>query len=149
MKMAGRNRDAGELQYFLTYREERESLSALTDAQKGRLYTAKFDFFFDGNEPDFADDQALAVLWSLIRSKLDTTRRGGLIRSVTNSYRAYLRDFMPDTYHVEPLPIGAWFDWKRQLLDTLGNCPTAYLELSPEDLPDVRPKDRQTPTDVL
>ena len=121
-----RNRDAGELQYFLTYREERDSLSSLSAEQKGRLYEAKFSFFFDGAEPDFTDDQALAVLWSLIGPKLNKT-----------------------AYHIEPLPIGAWFEWKRELLSRMGDCPTAFLELSPEDLPDVRRKSFTTSTDVL
>lgn len=126
---------SGELQYFLSYAEERASLSVLTDAQAGRLYKAKYDYFFDATEPDFSDDTALRVIWSLVGPKLEKNRKDAFVKSLQGAYRVYQRDFAPDEMHPEPLTIGQWLESRKRYFKQTGfPCPTAFRVISPEDL---------------
>ena len=122
----------GELKYFSDFAEEEAAILQLSDEQAGKLYKAKFKYFFHETEPDFADDNTLKILWAYAAAKLDRNKIGAYKKSVSNAYKAYKRD-LPEG---DPLlNIQAWFVWKKALYQkNLETLPSAYVYLTEEDL---------------
>lgn len=79
-------------EYFNSYRESEDAIMSLSDDEAGRLYKAKFLYFFDEVKPDFSDNVRLQMVWSYERAKLDRDKHSIYVQSVANSYKTYLRD---------------------------------------------------------
>jgi uncharacterized phage protein (TIGR02220 family) len=56
---------------FVIFNENKEYIDQLSDAQAGRLFKAVFAYEEDGTVPDFSDDLALSITFSVIRKQLD------------------------------------------------------------------------------
>ena len=57
--------------YFQLFIDNRAQFELLSDVQAGKLMKALFSYAEDGAAPDFEDDQALAIMFSFLRSNID------------------------------------------------------------------------------
>ena len=80
------------LKFFNTYLESEKTILKLSDEQAGKLFKAKFRFFFDDVEPDFSADERLETAWDYEVDKLERDKHSSYVRSVEAMYKVYLRE---------------------------------------------------------
>lgn len=96
---------ASALEYFNCYIEGKEPILSLSDENAGKLFKAKYKYFFDDIEPDFPVGSQLKTVWDYEFSKLKRDKHSVYVRSLDAKYKVYLRDIADD----RPLNREAWY----------------------------------------
>lgn len=114
---------------FYSYGESYPIIQKLTDEEAGKLFKAKYDYWFNDREPTFESNPILETVWTFEKSKLDSDRYTYYLNSVRNSYNSYCRDHKDDA-----LSKDLWFSWKKRLLEQEGIKSKAFDVVNIEDL---------------
>ncbi|MBQ3374640.1 MAG: hypothetical protein IJG40_16060 [Oscillospiraceae bacterium] len=101
---------------FYSYRESMRQVMKLSDSDAGRLWKAKYEYWYNGVIPDFSDCERLETMWDYEQEKLDRDRYSYYVTAVKNAYKTYLRDNKEEITGQPPLSIDVWFNWKVLML---------------------------------
>lgn len=120
---------------FYSYEDSDEIIQDLSDADAGKYYKRKYDYWLRGVFPDFTDcdePKVLLTIWKLEKSRLDANRHAYYVKSVKAMYSTYCREAQKQG-DVEQ-DILSWFAWKKVCLMREGTRNVYFENVTEEDL---------------
>ncbi|MBR2525362.1 MAG: hypothetical protein IKG57_06280 [Enterococcus sp.] len=107
--------DRAKVPAFYTYAESVPLLMILSDADAGKYYKAKCQYFFndvDMTFEDYENPDMLIAFWTFEKPKLDANKKAYYLTTLNGMFAAYCRDRKKEEGENE-LTRDGWYIWAK------------------------------------